>query len=140
MHQAGSRAKSVGVTWDGDTSPDYHNAVYRAFRTSEHVAAELGGFSNLTIAAHSLGNMVISNAMAQATQAFNPDRYYLMNAATPIEAYNATQTSNSSGNVDMDEYMIEIDWKDYPDRLYASNWHELFDSSDARSQLYRRAS
>ena len=135
MHQMGSKAKYIGVTWDGDTSPDYHNAVYRAFRTSEHVAAELGSFSNLTIAAHSLGNMVISNAMAQATQAFNPDRYYLMNAATPIEAYNAAQTSNSSGNVDMNECMTEVDWKDYPDRLFASNWYQLFNPADARSEL-----
>ncbi|MFQ3242352.1 MAG: hypothetical protein ACI9JZ_002048 [Lentimonas sp.] len=133
MHQMGSRAKFVGVTWDGDTSPDYHNAVYRAFRTSEHVAAELGGFSNLTIAAHSLGNMVISNAISK--HGFLPDNYYLMNAATPIEAYTAAQASNSSGNVDMDEYMTEADWKDYPDRLYASNWYQLFDSNDKRSEL-----
>ncbi|MGE9289944.1 MAG: hypothetical protein ACQKBT_03070, partial [Puniceicoccales bacterium] len=133
MHVMGSKAKFVGVTWGGNTSPDYHNAVYRAFQTSEHVAAELGGFSNLTIAAHSLGNMVVSNAMEN--HGFSPIRYYLLNAATPIEAYNVVQTNNSSGNVDMDEYMTESGWKDYPDRLYASNWNELFPAGDSRSEL-----
>ncbi len=133
MHQMGSKAKFIGVTWDGDTAPDYHNAVYRAFKTSAQMAAELGGFSNLTIAAHSLGNMVVSNAMEN--HSFTPNHYYLLNAATPIEAYNQVQTNNSSDNVDMEEYMTESDWKDYPDRLYASNWHQLFPSNDSRSEL-----
>ena len=139
MHQMGSKARFIGVTWDGDTSPDYHNAVYRAFKTSAGVAGDLGGYSNLTIAAHSLGNMVISNAMEN--HSFSPARYYLLNAATPIEAYNATQKSYNAGSSliqggsTMNENMTETDWKDYPDRLFASNWYELFDSNDLRSEL-----
>lgn len=133
MHQMGSKAKFIGVTWDGDTSPDYHNAVFRAFQTSAEVANELGSFQNLTIAAHSLGNMVVSNAIAK--HGFLPDYYYLLNAATPIEAYSATQTENSSGNTDMNESMTESDWKDYPDRLFAANWYDLFNSSDFRREL-----
>jgi len=54
-----------------------------------------------------------------------------------IEAYNSTQTENSSGNADMNESMTESDWKDYPDRLFASNWYDLFDHNpnDARGKL-----
>jgi len=133
MHQMGSKAKFIGVTWDGDTAPDYHNAVYRAFKTSAQVAGELGGYSDLTIAAHSLGNMVVSNAISKHN--FLPSNYYLLNAATPIEAYDSTQLENSSGNADMNEFMTESDWKDYPDRLFAANWYDLFESGDARRQL-----
>ncbi|MEM1223654.1 MAG: hypothetical protein AAGH40_12935, partial [Verrucomicrobiota bacterium] len=63
LHQLGSNAKFVGVTWHGDTAPDYHKAVYQAFKTSENLNQRLGSYSNITIAAHSLGNVVISNAM-----------------------------------------------------------------------------
>ena len=123
-HQLGSKAKFVGVTWDGNTAPDYHEAVYRAFRTSEHVGSALNKYTNLTIAAHSLGNKVISNAIEN--HGFDPDRYFMLNAATPIEAYNITQISNSSGNVDMTEHMTEHDWKPYDDKLFAANWYHLF--------------
>ncbi|MGC6505233.1 MAG: hypothetical protein ACON39_01495, partial [Coraliomargaritaceae bacterium] len=111
---------------------DYHKAVYQAFVTSQHLAGELAAYSNLTIAAHSLGNMVVSNAIAK--HSFLPENYYLLNAATPIEAYNAAQTGNSS-NADMNENMTEDDWKDYPERLFASNWYDLFASGDARREL-----
>ncbi len=124
LHQLGSKAKFVGVTWDGDTAPDYHEAVYRAFRTSEHVGSVLNKYTGLTVAAHSLGNMVISNAIENHD--FDPDRYFMLNAATPIEAYSATQTSNSSGNVDMNEHLTEHDWKPYEDELFAANWYQLF--------------
>ncbi|MEM1223605.1 MAG: hypothetical protein AAGH40_12685, partial [Verrucomicrobiota bacterium] len=133
MHQLGSNARFVGVTWDGDVAPDYHNAVYRAFQTSAQVAGELSAYSNLTVAAHSLGNMIVSNAMAR--HGFNPDNYYLLNATTPIESYDSSQTENSSNNADMNEYMTEIDWKNYPDRLLAANWYDLFALGDARRGL-----
>lgn len=123
LHQIGSKAKFVGVTWDGDTGVDYHEAVYRAFRTSEHIGSALNKYTGLTVAAHSLGNMVVSNAIEN--HGFDPDRYFMLNAATPIEAYSAGQTSNSSGNVDMNEYMTEHDWKPYDDKLFAANWYQL---------------
>lgn len=141
MHRMGSKAKFIGVTWDGDTSPDYHQAVFRAFNTSQHLNSELSDFSNLTIAAHSLGNMVVSNAIAK--HSLLPENYYLLNAAVALEAYEASQTSNSDvPRTDMRLYMTENDWKPYaaqsnpPERrLFTSHWYELFDSTDNRSEL-----
>ena len=130
MHRMGSKAKFIGVTWDGDTSPDYHQAVFRAFKTSQHLNSELSDFPNLTIAAHSLGNMVVSSAIEDWS--LSPDNYYLLNAAVALEAYNSAQTITN-----MRLYMTENDWKDYlpDDRLFTSHWYRLFDSTDVRSEL-----
>jgi hypothetical protein len=129
LHQLGSRARFVGITWDGATGNDYHKAVYRAFVTSQHLAGELAAYSNLTIAAHSLGNMVVSNAIEN--HSFSPDRFCMLNAAVPIEAYVASPTNIA----DMQERMTEKSWQDYPDRLYAANWYDLFGPEDNRREL-----
>ncbi|MGC6454937.1 MAG: hypothetical protein ACON46_00240, partial [Coraliomargaritaceae bacterium] len=134
LHQLGSRARFVGITWHGATGNDYHKAVYQAFVTSQHLAGELVAYSNLTIAAHSLGNMVVSNAIEN--HSFSPARFCMLNAAVPIEAFTATQTSNSDQpQSNMPKHMTEKSWQAYPDRLYAANWYELFPDTDKRSQL-----
>lgn len=134
MHQMGSKARFVGISWHGDVSPDYHEAVKHAFMLSERLNAWLQVPGEITIAAHSLGNMVVSNAIEY--EGFSPKRYYMINAATPIEAYDASQTSNADNN-DMSLRMVENSWKPYDRRLYASNWHELFaqTAADGRNKL-----
>jgi len=122
MHQMGSNARFVGITWNGDTGLDYHKAVFHALQTGESFNASLG--DDLTIAAHSLGNMVVS----QAIQSGNliPTRYYMINAATPNEAYG---TGGSSTD------MVEQDWTNIDASFYASNWHQQFSGNDARGAL-----
>ena len=121
MYALGSKARFVGVTWHGATGLDYHRAVYHAFQTGDALAGALAftGNADVTIAAHSLGNMVVGHAIQSA--GFTPSRYYMVNAATPLEAY-------AIGDVGANEpaNMTELAWRSYVPRLYMANWHELF--------------
>ena len=146
LYRLGFAGRFVGVTWHGDTgSSDYHPAVYNAFATSEQLNTRLQEVlpddGPITLAAHSLGNMVASNAIAN--EGLDVARYYMINAATPIEAYDARPRSNPHEGVckntdkeqPMRNCMQEEDWKHYPERVKASEWHELFPESDPRSKL-----
>ncbi len=133
LHVLGSKARFVGVTWDGATGVkingeylDYHKAVFQAFQTGDKLAEALSFTSgaDLTVAAHSLGNLVASHAIQAG--GFTPSRYFMINAATPIEAYTGGDATDN---------MIEHVWKPYASRLYTANWHSLFSSSDHRSTL-----
>lgn len=130
LHALGSKTRFVGVTWHGATGLDYHKAVFQSFQTGDALNTELAftAGADVTIAAHSLGNMVVSHAIQSG--GFIPSRYYLINAAVPIEAY-------SPGDVGDDEayQMTEASWDGYHPRLYAPNWYELFPQSDKRSEL-----
>jgi hypothetical protein len=67
---------------------------------------------------------------------FSPSRYYMINAAVPIEAYD--MGSVVSGQSDK---MTHFVWKDPPlsngsGRLFSANWHKLFvGSADHRREL-----
>jgi hypothetical protein len=133
LYVLGSKARFVGVTWHGATGLDYHKAVYQAFQTGDALAGQLSsvtGNADVTIAAHSLGNMVVSHAIQSG--GYSPSRYYMINAAVPIEAYDF-------GNVDATQRtaMIEDDWKSRDARFFASNWHQLFSATptDHRNEL-----
>jgi chitodextrinase len=138
MHTMGSKARFVGVQWNGSPPSiipgkylDYHKAVFQAFQTGDLLAGALS-FANgadLTVAAHSLGNVVTSQAIQSG--GFTPTRYYMINAASPIEAYSL---DDAAGQFDV---MRHEHWVPYETRLYASKWHELFAStpSDKRNAL-----
>jgi hypothetical protein len=113
MHQLGSNARFVGITWNGDTGLDYHKAVFQAFHTGDDFNASLSG--DITVAAHSLGNVVIGQAIQSGS--LIPTRYYMINAATPNEAY-------GSGGSATD--MVEKDWTGIDASFYASNWYQEF--------------
>ncbi len=135
MHQLGSRARFVGVSWHGDTGLDYHHAVHHAFQTGDIFKDHLPSGEGVTIAAHSLGNMVVSQAIEYGSYA--PKRYYMINAATPIEAYDTTQTTGNDGR-NMEEFMTESSWKPlrpHRRKLFASDWWRLFPENDGRRKL-----
>ncbi len=130
MHQLGSNARFVGVTWNGDTGIDYHKAVFQALQTGE-AFGQLSFSGDVTAAGHSAGNLVLGQAIQSG--AFVPSRYYMINAAVPIQAY---QASNETTD------MVEEDWTstsgnvDVSDEFYASNWYKQFDGTgDARNSL-----
>lgn len=153
FHQLGSRARYVAVSWHGNPPnpggsallpPDYHAAVHNGLVTGMILKDEFAFTqgANLTILAHSLGNSVVGNAVAN--HGLEVDQYCIINGAMPLEAYDATQTSNSSGAPDMARNMTEDEWKKYYDyaggsqrRLLAANWHTLFagDPDDPRNEL-----
>lgn len=126
MHVLGSNARFVGVTWHGATGLDYHKAVYQAFQTGDALNAALSftGSADVTIAAHSLGNMVVSHAIQ--SRGYSPSRYYMINSAVPIEAYDLSNVDAAQRTA-----MIEDDWKSRDVRFYAANWHELFAATPA---------
>jgi len=125
LHQMGSNTRFVGVTWHGAVDPDYHKGVYQAFETGEALNGQLGLSGDITVMAHSLGNVVVSNAIQNG--GFFPDRYFMINAAVATEAY-------AFGAVEQD--MVEEDWDSIPHRLHAAEWHKVFEgTTDARKNL-----
>jgi hypothetical protein len=129
LHVLGSKARFVGVTWNGDTGLDYHKAVYHAFQTGDKVPRALGFLdaSRTLLIGHSLGNIVAS----QAVQAgFTPAHYFLLNAALPIEALAGRNNSQPQAMEMTEEY-----WRPYGSRLYAADWAKLFAPGDFRRTL-----
>lgn len=156
MHQLGSKARFIGIFWNGTPPPplnipqtlppDYHKAVYNGFITGDALKDSLNFTQNssLTLMAHSLGNIPASQAIANG--GLQVDNYIMIDGAVPIEAYHANQTENSD-NEDMSLRMTENDWKPYYNyglgvdkgkqrRLLAANWYKLFDpDTDNRGKL-----
>jgi hypothetical protein len=134
LHQSGSKAKYVAVYWDSATGLDYHKAVYHAFKTSPFVGPRLEFLAGneITAGAHSLGNILTSNAICH--EGFRPKNYFLINAASPIEAYDLTQPTNEEGTV-MKTAMTEKGWKPYDERFHSPNWHARFPANDNRNKL-----
>ena len=133
MFWSGSKAKFHGISWYGDDTqlfskftPNYHVNVRHALETAPNVAAYINGLQgSVAIAGHSLGNMVVSSAVHDHNA--NVSKYYMVNAAVAIEAYDP-----SSQDL---EAMRQPDWTDYEARLRCSEWHKLFSEPDHRSEL-----
>jgi len=127
LRATGSNARFVGVTWNGDTGLDYHKAVYQAFQTGDEIPKLLGFLddSRTTLIAHSLGNIVA----CQAVQAgFTPNRYFMLNAALPIEALAGEADLSAQASA-----MTEKLWRAYPRKLYATDWSKMYQPTDPRS-------
>ena len=125
LRWSGVKAKFVGVTWEGDVGwPNglhYHEDVNNAFLSAQQLASSLEPFStNLSIVAHSLGNMVVSSSICDF--GLRPSQYFLLNAAIPEEAFDDSRWNDSTnGNP-----MVHHEWKDYLQRTWSANWHKLF--------------
>ena len=143
MHQSGSKAQFYGVTWhadekDGTIVPEYHKNVDNAFATAYPLAnflKSVGG--DVTIAAHSLGNVVVGSAIQD--WGAQPARYYMIDAAVALEAYDSGTPT--------DDAMIHPDWISYRtpadssytfgDRVLSSEWYlnPALPAGDARKTL-----
>ena len=135
LHRMGSRARFVAVLWPGDTGLDYHQSVFHAFQAGDAVAPALaaGGIGgDVAVLAHSLGNLVASQAIAAG--GLPVSRYLMLNAAVPAEAYDANPEGGLKGQT---APMIHDTWRSLPAVTYASRWHELFTGAggDARAAL-----
>jgi hypothetical protein len=140
LYQSDSRAMFTAVTWYGNDgqlaswvpfyggdTPDYYTNVANAFLTASNLASSVSQLPGQKyIAAHSLGNMLVSSAIADWN--LNVNTYFMIDAAVAMEAYNASTSDNL--NLVPPPY-----WIIYSNRLWASKWYLLFDSSDARSTL-----
>jgi hypothetical protein len=144
MYWSGSKAKFYGVTWNGAVTkdyaiiqalpqnkrftPDYHTNVYNAFLTAPHFADFLGSLSGETVvAAHSLGNMVVLSALNDCTNVnLKVNTYFMIDAAVAMEAVQSMA---------YDPAMIYSKWRSYSNRLFTSDWWQLFPADDVRSTL-----
>jgi hypothetical protein len=134
MYWAGSHAKFWAVTWEGADSkwygvftPNYHTNVVNAFKTAPILASFIASLTNsgpVVAAAHSLGNILTLSAISDCNAPIS--QYFMMDAAVPIEAIDPTATTNM---------MIFSTWAAYTNRLFASDWYQLFPTNDARSTL-----
>ena len=133
MWQSGANCAFTAVTWYGDDSrkwwylnntPNYYVNVEHAFESAPALAgmvAQLPG--EKVVAAHSLGNMLVSSAIVDEQMLVSA--YFMLNAAVPLEAYDADEvTDESSYN------MANPDWHAYTNRLWASRWHEAWERLD----------
>lgn len=137
MYWSGSLARFYGITWFGNDSqqmwlggntPDYHVNVVHALDSAEAFASfldnQVGG--DITLAAHSLGNVV--SAAAVATHSASVARFFMIDGALAIEAFDSTPSAQS---VDM----VHLEWDGYDDWLWCSEWHENFPVGDGRREM-----
>ena len=143
---SGMDAGFTAVLWRGNESQlwishkkcyatrDYHQNVLNAFRTAgtfaTRVNAEIPG-TNKYMIAHSLGNMLVS--AARQFHGLQYEKYFMLNAAVPIEAYDPDGGVTTTSKNDM----TPPEWRPYPDRVRSTHWYELFLSipNDARTNL-----
>jgi hypothetical protein len=132
---SGSLRRFYGVSWNGaetqvasQTTINYHINVCHAFETARvlsYLLTNLLSGQDVTVAAHSLGNMVVCSAIQDCGA--RPDRYYMVDGAVAMEAFDSGLTN--------EPFMTHPDWRNYPERLYASDWHQLFPEGDGRRGL-----
>ena len=139
---AGMESAFTVVTWRGDegqgdywlaglTTPDYQGNVENAFASASGLASAVNALPGRKyMMAHSLGNMVVSAAAQDHGLVYN--RYFMLNAAVPVEAYDA---SPSAVNAATKARMTPEEWVGYPDRVRAAHWYGLFGEGDPRRGL-----
>ena len=132
---SGSRARYCGITWRGDdgavTAFSYHLNAFNALKTAarlKDVVNSISGANSKVIMAHSLGNMVVCEAIRQG---MNVDKYFMLNAAVASECFD----SSLQGTADNISKYVPESWRNYPSGCWCSNWHELFGDNDDRSRL-----
>ncbi len=119
-----------GCGW-GNVTPDYYTNVCNAINASYALADAVDGLGPGPnyIMAHSLGNMITSSAIQD--HGLNPDKYFMVNAAVPVEAYCRTNAVTDAVRADM----TPPGWRDYPLRTRPTHWAELFEEGDGRREL-----
>lgn len=140
---SGMDAGFTAVLWKGNYSQmwwplvntygtiNYHQNVLNAFRTASALKTasdSLPGARKYYIA-HSLGNMLVS--AAKQDYGLEYEKYMMLNAAVPIEAY------DPEGGITAESKFVQTPpvWRDYPDRVRSTHWHDLFPDGDARQML-----
>jgi hypothetical protein len=139
LWQSGSKAMFTAVTWRGNdgqlpgwlpwangSTPDYYVNVGHAFATAPALAGAVNSLPGVkVVAGHSLGNMLVSSAIAD--HGMGADKYFMLNAAVAMEAYDSAVSHAST--------MRHPDWQGYDSKLWASGWHACFPPGDGRSAL-----
>ena len=141
LWQSRSKAMFTGVSWYGDeaysgllgTSLDYYSNVRNAFLTAPALASAVASLpgAHKVVMAHSLGNMVVSSAIVDS--GMSVEKYFAIDAAVAMEAYDGS--IKDLGMVNPNAFNTFQGWPNYDQRLWSTEWYQLFDSSDGRSGL-----
>ncbi len=118
---SGMKARYWGVTWSGDSGVvnglHYHRDVRQALMTASTFARLVNTHGvDSVIMGHSLGNMVVSEALLKNMKA---KTYIMLDAAVASEAYRPELQGNSQ------EIIAKYrpgDWNGYDSRSWAANW------------------
>jgi hypothetical protein len=135
------------VDWKGDTHAwfdptghgDYYDNVTNAFMTASNFNVAVSGLPGTQkyVIAHSLGNMVVSSAVKDFGLSVNS--YFALDAAVATEAYDGNGGTSDMVNPTPFQTSEGVStgygWQDYDTRLRATEWYQLFDSSDGRNGL-----
>ena len=139
LWQAGSQSMFTAVDWYGNESQiwagvpflggeslDYYINVRHALDSAPNFSPAVNALpGDKVMLAHSLGNMLVSEAAK--SYLLNYTKYYMLNAAVPIEAYDGTSMARE---------MIEHGWTDISPEKWAARWYENFhDPADLRRDL-----
>jgi hypothetical protein len=131
----------VGVTWRGNqgqlvsflpkiggATPDYWVNVKNAFLTAGYLKDQLAAVSGTKyVAAHSLGNMVVSSAMVD--YGLSVGRYFMIDAAVAREAYAPAAVASDQAK------MREPSWQSIDPTFWSPCFYTLFATGDARRDL-----
>ena len=137
---SGMNARYWGVTWSGDyhvLSEDfnglhYHRDVRQALMTAPTFRnlVNYNGVDSVVIG-HSLGNMVVSEALLKN---MNAKTYIMLDAAVASEAYRPELQADST---EITDKYVPSDWDGYHERTWAANWYTWFTNTpnDARADI-----
>ena len=137
---SGMNARYWGVTWSGDyhvafesfNGLHYHRDVRQALMSAPTLRNLVNQHGHdAVVIGHSLGNMVVSEALLKGAKA---KTYIMLDAAVASEAYRPKLQANS------DEIIAKYrpdDWAGYDSRTWAANWYTWFtnNTSDVRGEL-----
>jgi len=136
MYWSGSRARYHAVSWYSDyptwssTIQDlfYQQNALNGFTTASNLSVYVNGLGgDVTIAAHSQGNILVSSAIQD--EGMNVENYFMISAAVASEAFDPASYDAAT--------MVHPYWTCYSNRLWSACWHELFAPwpGDERNEL-----
>ena len=105
------------------------NAFRSAKGLSTACASLLPKNSKKFFIAHSLGNMLV--CASRQFHGLEYEKYMMLNAAVPIEVVDCSENVLAISK----KIMTPAIWREYPDKVKASHWYELFDNTDPRRML-----
>ena len=137
---SGMNARYWGVTWSGDyhvLSEDfnglhYHRDVRQALMTAPTFRNLVNSNGvDAVVIGHSLGNMVVSEALLKGA---NASTYIMLDAAVASEAYRPELQADST---EITDKYVPSDWDGYHERTWAANWYTWFTNTpnDARADI-----
>ena len=137
---SGMNARYWGVTWSGDyhvvfesfNGLHYHRDVRQALMSAPTLRNLVNQHGHdAVVIGHSLGNMVVSEALLKGAKA---KTYIMLDAAVASEAY---RPQLQGENIELLDKYVPSDWDGYHSRTWAANWYTWFtnNSSDVRGEL-----